>query len=124
MTTGRLTDGVVGISQSYHWGWLVVPQDGLVIDIPADQIKDATEISIGFLNYERHRMAPPSEVSLWADGKQVKTLRRESSTDSYDEGERVVFQSKVTIPDAKRFEIRFTSSKRVDKVAIDEILAR
>ena len=124
MTTGRLTDGVVGISQSYHWGWLVVPQDGLVIDIPADQIKDATEISIGFLNYERHRMAPPSEVSLWADGKQVKTLRRESSTDSYDEGERVVFQSKVTIPDAKRFEIRFTSSKRVDNVAIDEILAR
>ena len=124
MTTDRLTDGVSGISQSYHWGWLIVPQQDLVIELPAEPLKDATEISIGFLNYERHRMAPPTEVSLWADGKLVKTLRRESSTDSYDEGERVVFQSRVQIPEARRYEIRFFSSKRVDTVAIDEIIAR
>ena len=124
-TTTRLTDGVTGISQSYHWGWSVFPQEDLVIDLPADGIREASELIIGFLNFERHNMAPPKEVTLWADGKLVKTLRRESATDAYEEGERVVYHSHVQLPDAASYELRFAPSQtRVKDVAIDEILAK
>ena len=124
-TTTRLTDGVVGISQSYHWGWLVLPQEGLVIELPAARIAGATEIVISFLNFERHRMAPPAEVTLWGDGKLVKTLRRDSSSDYYEEGERVVYHSYVQIPEASSYELRFAPSKsHVTSFAIDEIFVK
>ena len=124
-TSRRLTDGVIGISQSYHWGWEILPQDGLVIDLPADKIAGASEIVISFLNFERHRMAPPTEVTLWGDGKLIKTLRRDSSADWYEEGERVVFHSRVQLPGAMAYELRFAPSKtHVKDFAIDEILVK
>ena len=124
-TTTRLTDGVTGISQSYHWGWTVLPQTDLVIELPAEGLAGATEMIMGFLNFERHNMAPPSEVTLWANGKLLKTLRRESSTDSYEEGERVVFHAHVQLPENMSYELRFSPSRtRVKDFAIDEIIAR
>ena len=124
-TTKRLTDGVIGISQSYHWGWDLMPQRDLSIELPADCLDGASEIIIGFLNFERHNMAPPAEVALWADGKLVKTLRRESALDYYEEGERVVFHSHIQVPEASSYELRLTQSKsHVRDLAIDEIIIK
>lgn len=122
--TGKLTDGVVGISQSYHWGWKIYPQENFMIELPADKLKDASQLAMGFLNYERHNMAPPSDVELWVDDIFVKSFRKESITEWYDEGERIVFRAHINIPDANKVELHFIPSKtKVKSFAIDEIIA-
>ena len=82
-----LTDGVAGISQNYHWGWQIFPQNGLVVELPAQCLAGQSgEFTIAFLNSERHRIAPPVSVEIWADGRNLGTLRREGITDYFDEG--------------------------------------
>lgn len=123
--TDRLTDGVVGISQSYHWGWQVYPQCNAIIELPADKVRGASDFAMGFLNFERHRMAPPSDVELWVDGKLVKTFRKESITEWYDEGEKVIFRARVQVPVAQKVELRFQRSRsRTKNFAIDEIVVQ
>lgn len=124
-TTDKLTDCVIGISQNYHWGWQIYPQNNLVIELPAEQLAGASEIVMAFLNYERHRLAPPSEVQLWADGVMVKAFHKESLSDWFDEGEKVVFRARFSMPPVHHAELRFVPSKTQTKfLAIDEIVAR
>ena len=124
-TTKKLTDGVIGISQNYHWGWQIYPQENLVIELPAEALRGATEMVMGFLNYERHRMAPPADVELWADGRLIKSFHKESLNDRYDEGEKVVYRARISLPPVSHAELRFKPSRTHTKFfAIDEIVAR
>lgn len=122
--TRQLTDGVVGISQNYHWGWQIYPQKGLRIELPPEDLYQAHGVSIAFLNCERHRMTPPRAVELWADGRLVSDVRREGLADSYDEGEKVIFRCGVSVPrDASHVELRFIPSRSAN-LALDEIFMR
>ena len=124
-TTDKLTDGVIGISQNYHWGWQIYPQSHLVIDLPAEKLRGATEIIMGFLNYERHRLAPPEEVELWADGNLVTTFHKESLTEWFDEGEKVVFRARISLPPVREAELRFMRSRsHTTFFGLDEIVVR
>ena len=70
-------------------------------------------------------MAPPSDVELWVDGKLVKTFRKESITEWYDEGEKVIFRARVQVPVAQKVELRFQRSRsRTKNFAIDEIVVQ
>lgn len=125
IVTDKLTDGVIGISQNYHWGWQIYPQARLTIDIPAEALRGATDIVMAFLNFERHKMAPPDQVELWADGRLVKTLHKESLTDWFDEGEKVVFRARISLPPVQQAELRFSRSRSLAACfAIDEIVIR
>lgn len=125
ITTDKLTDGVIGISQNYHWGWQIYPQAHLSIDIPAESLRGATEIVMAFLNYERHRLAPPEDVELWADGRYIKSLHKESLTEWYDEGEKVVYRARISLPPVEHAELRFKRSRSHNVFfAIDEIVVR
>lgn len=120
-TETRLTDGVAGISQNYHWGWQVYPQEDLVIDIPADAVDSKSgEITMSFLNSERHRMSPPAEVQIWTDGHMAALLKREGLSDYYDEGEKVGFRGAVSFGHPSKVEMRFKRS-HTRNLAIDEI---
>lgn len=124
-TTDKLTDGVIGISQNYHWGWQIYPQAHLVIDLPAEKLRGATEIIMGFLNYERHRLAPPEEVELWADGNLVTSFHKESLTEWFDEGEKVVFRARISLPPVREAELRFMRSRsHTTFFGLDEIVVR
>ena len=119
--TTKLTDAVAGISQNYHWGWQIYPQKDLIIELPAEVLAGkAGEFTISFLNSERHRMAPPKSVEIWADGRSVGVLRREGLADYVDEGEKVVFKGAVGFGRPEVVEMRFIPS-HTRNVGIDEI---
>ena len=123
-TTQYLTDGVAGISQNYHWGWQIYPQQDLVIDLPADVVAGKSgEMTMAFLNSERHRMAPPAEVEIWADDRMLCTLRREGLSNYFDEGERVIFKGNVGFGRPSRVQVRFKPA-HTRNLAIDEIFFR
>lgn len=123
-TTTRLTDGVAGISQNYHWGWQVYPQAGLVIELPGEAMSGKSgEFVTSFLNSERHRMSPPSAVEVWADGRNVGVLRKEGLADYFDEGERVIFRGAVSLGRAEHVELRIVPS-HTRNLGIDEIYFR
>ena len=123
VVTDKLTDGVIGISQNYHWGWQIYPQARLTIELPAESLRGASEIVLGFLNYERHRMAPPAEVELWCDGNLEATFHRESLADWFDEGEKVVYRARISLPPVNQAELRFSRSRsHAPYFAIDEIV--
>lgn len=122
--TTRLTDGVAGISQNYHWGWQVYPQQSLVIELPAADLSGKSgEFTTSFLNSERHRMSPPAAVEVWADGRNVGTLRKEGLLDAFDEGERVIFRGSVSFGRPEKVELRFIPS-HTRNLGIDEIYFR
>jgi hypothetical protein len=119
--TTKLTDAVAGISQNYHWGWQVYPQKDLVIELPADVLAGKSgEFTISFLNSERHRMAPPKSVEVWADDRSIGVLRREGLVDYVDEGEKVVFKGAIGFSRPEHVELRFVAS-HTRNVGIDEI---
>jgi len=123
-TTQYLTDGVAGISQNYHWGWQIYPQQDLVIDLPADVVAGKSgEMTMAFLNSERHRMARPADVEIWADDRLVCSLRREGLSNYFDEGERVIFKGTVGFGRPAKVEVRFTPA-HTRNLAIDEIFFR
>ena len=123
-TTHYLTDGVAGISQNYHWGWQIYPQEDCFIELPIDPIAGKTgEMTIAFLNSDRHRMAPPSAVEIWADDRLAGTLRREGIGNYLDEGERVIFKGPVGFGRPNHVEVRLKSSY-AKNFGIDEIFFR
>ncbi len=123
-TTTYLTDGVAGISQNYHWGWQIYNQQDCYIELPVDAIAGKSgEMTISFLNSERHRMAPPAAVEIWADGRLSGTLRREGLGNYYDEGERVIFKGPIGFGRPSRVEVRLKPSY-LRNFAIDEIFFR
>ena len=123
-TTHYLTDGVAGISQNYHWGWQIYPQEDFSIELPVEAISGKTgEMSIGFLNSERHRMAPPATVEVFADDRLVAQLRREGLGTYFDEGERIIFKGAVGFGLPRKAEIRLKASY-ARNFAIDEIFFR
>ena len=122
-TNTFLTDGVLGISQNYHWGWQVFQQEGLVIELPADKIQDAIHFAIAFLNLERHRMSPPKDVQIWADGQMKGRLLPEQDVSLLDEGEEVVFRGDADVSGSQSVELRFTPSNTRD-LALEEILVK
>ena len=124
VTTHYLTDGVAGISQNYHWGWQIYPQDNCSIELPVEAISGKTgEMSIAFLNSERHRMAPPAAVEIWADDRLLGTLRREGLGTYYDEGERVIFKGDIGFGMPRKVELKLRASY-ARNFAIDEIFFR
>lgn len=122
LITTKLTDGIAGISQNYHWGWQIFPQQkGLVIELPAEAVAGKSgEFFMAFLNSERHRMAPPKFVEIWADGRNVGVLRREGLIDYYDEGEKVVFRGLASFGHPEHVELRVIPS-HTRNVGIDQI---
>ena len=120
----KLTDGVLGISQNYHWGWILYFQEKLVIKIPAEKVQDANEIAMGFLNFERHKMSPPHCVEIWMDGELKNTIYQEQISEFFDEGQLVVFRSKVDFKGAKDIELKFHPSEKTKFLTMDEIIIR
>ena len=117
----QLTDGVAGISQNYHWGWQIFPQNGLVVELPAERLAGQSgEFTVAFLNSERHRISPPSSVEIWADGRNMGELRREGITDYFDEGEKVIFRGLAGFGRPQQVELRFIRS-HTRNLAMDEI---
>jgi len=117
----RLTDAVVGISQNYHWGWQVYPQKNLVIELPSEAVSGHSgEIFTSFLNCERHRLAPPKAVEVWADGRMVGQLRREGLVDYFDEGEKVVFRGLASFGKVSSVQLKIVPSHTAN-LALDEI---
>jgi len=117
----KLTDAVVGISQNYHWGWQIYPQQDLVIELPADALSGHSgEFLISFLNSERHRMSPPKAVEVWADDRLVSRLNREGFTDYFDEGEKVNLRGIAAFGRVSKVELRIVPS-HTRNLAIDEI---
>lgn len=120
-TETHLTDGVAGISQNYHWGWQIYPQEDLWIEIPASAVDGkGGEFSMSFLNSERHRMAPPKEIQVWTDGHMSAVLKREGLTEYFDEGEKVGFRGAVSFAHPTKVELHFVKS-HTRNLAIDEI---
>lgn len=120
-TETRLTDGVGGISQNYHWGWQIYPQNELMVEIPAQAVESkGGEFVIAFLNSERHRLSPPAGVEVWVDNRMVSQLKREGLSDYADEGEKVVFRGPASFGHPTQVELRFRRS-HTRNLAIDEI---
>lgn len=120
----RLTDGVMGISQNYHWGWAMYNQENLIITLPADKIQDAKNIAIGFLNLERHRMSPPVCVDLWVDDELKFHMKTTTLNEYYDEGEVIILRHDIDLKGAQKVELRFEPSQRTKYLMIDEILVQ
>jgi hypothetical protein len=80
-------------------------------------------MTIAFLNSERHRMAPPASVDIWADDRMVGTLRREGLGNYFDEGERILFRGPVAFGRPGRVEVRLKASYSRN-FGIDEIFFR
>lgn len=120
----KLTDGVLGISQNYHWGWILYFQEKLVMKIPADKVQEANEIAMGFLNFERHKMSPPVSVEIWVDGELKTTVKQEQLSEFFDEGQLVVFRSKVDFKGAQDIELHFNPSEKTKFLTMDEIIIR
>jgi hypothetical protein len=119
--TTKLTDAVAGISQNYHWGWQIYPQKDLIIELPAEVFQGVSgEFTMSFLNSERHRMAPPKSVEVWADGRSVGVLRREGMVDYVDEGEKVIFKGTAGFGRPEKVELHIIPS-HTRNVGIDEI---
>ena len=122
--TNKLTDGVAGISQNYHWGWQIYPQANLVIEIPADAVAEKSgEFYTAFLNFERHRLAPPESIEIWADDQQVGVMRREGLLDYLDEGEKIVFLGQASFSHPEKVQLRVKPS-HTRNLALDEIYFR
>ena len=123
--TTVLTDGIVGISQNYHWGWNIYPQkEMIVIELPAKLLSGHTSsFSMAFLNSDRHRMAPPKSVEVWVDDRMAGVLRREGLSEYVDEGEKVIFRGQVGIGYPQRVELRLTPA-HTRNVGIDEIVIK
>ena len=122
--TTKLTDAVAGISQNYHWGWQIYPQKDLMIELPAEVFQGVSgEFTMSFLNSERHRMAPPKSVEVWADGRSVGVLRREGMVDYVDEGEKVIFKGTAGFGRPEKVELHVIPS-HTRNVGIDEIYFR
>lgn len=120
-TTHYLTDGVAGISQNYHWGWQIYPQTDCYIELPVAAVAGKNgEMTISFLNSERHRMSPPAAVEIWADDRLIATLRREGLGNYFDEGERVIYKGAVGFGRPSRVEVRLKES-HARNFGIDEI---
>ena len=123
-TTHYLTDGVAGISQNYHWGWQIYPQQDCYVELPVEAVSGKSgEMTISFLNSERHRMSPPSAVEVWADDRLLATLRREGLGSYFDEGERVIFKGNVGFGRPSRVTVRLKES-HARNFGIDEIFFR
>ena len=121
--TTRLTDGVTGISKNYHWGWQVVPQKNLVIEIPVETLRGARDFTANFLNFKRHRMSPPLDIQIVVDGKPAGKMTSTVSSDYYDEGEKVTFHGRSVISPLNSLELVITPSATAT-IAIDEIIIR
>ncbi len=123
-TTHYLTDGVAGISQNYHWGWQIYRQEDCSIELPVEAISGKNgEMSIAFLNSERHRMSPPSAVEVWVDDRMVANLRREGLGLYFDEGERVIYKGTLGFGRPNKVEIRLKEA-HARNFGIDEIFFR
>lgn len=119
--TKRLTDGVEGISRNYHWGWNIYPQEGLSFSVDASGLSYVRgDFYVSFFNSERHRLAPPSALEVWADGRLVGVVRKQDRGDYVDEGEKVVFHGQLYFSDVNRLELKVVPSYTAN-LAIDEI---
>lgn len=120
----RLTDGVMGISQNYHWGWAMYNQEKLVITLPAEKIQDAHYIAMGFLNFEKHRMSPPAFVDIYVDGEMKYQIKKWDLNEYYDEGDVIIFRQNIDLKGAKSVELHFEPSEKTKFLMIDEILVQ
>lgn len=117
----KLTDGVMGISQNYHWGWEIFKQDKLVIVLPAEKIQDGTIICMGFLNFERHRLSPPATVSVYIDDEKAYEIKADPSNPYFDEGDVVLYWQNINFKGANKVELHFEPSAKTPFLAIDEV---
>ncbi|MBQ9184305.1 MAG: DUF4838 domain-containing protein [Bacteroidales bacterium] len=121
--TNRLSDGVTGISKNYHWGWQIVPQKNLVIEIPVDPIRGAHDYTMTFLNFKKHNMTPPLEIEIVVDGKPAGKMTKMVATDYFDEGEKVTFHGRSVLSPLNSLQLVISPSASAT-VAIDEIFVR
>lgn len=119
--TKRLTDGVSGISQNYHWGWYIMRHGNVVLEIPSATLTEPANIYLGILNSPRHRMGPPESIDVLVDGQTVTHMRPRSISDYFDEGEKVVYQARIGAVAGAKVELAVTLSPQFTGIAIDEI---
>ena len=116
----RLTDGVTGISQNYHWGWEILPQDGLVIELPSEKLDRPAMLYFAMMNFEQHRMSLPLDIALHVDGKLLAHVQREGLTEYVDDGEKIVYKLRIGRLKGSKVELVFHPSNKPN-IAIDEI---
>jgi hypothetical protein len=119
-----LCDGLSGLPDNYHCGWLLHSQGNLEIVIPHIKSSSKNKISLTFLNQNRLHISIPEEVELFKNGKLYKKLSPSTySVSNNDENPHVIaFEGSITISDTDNFTIRIIPQKRTGtKFAIDEI---
>ncbi|WP_243349678.1 DUF4838 domain-containing protein [Parabacteroides sp. FAFU027] len=119
-----LCDGLSGLPDNYHCGWLLHSQGNLEIAIPQIKNSSKNKISLTFLKQDHLHISIPEQVELYKNGKLYKKLSPSSySVSDSDENPRVIaFEGNINISDTDNFTIRIIPQKTTGtKLALDEI---
>lgn len=119
--TKRLTDGVAGISQNYHWGWYVMRHKEITIEIPTENLTVPTVISLCVLNSNRHKIAPPQDIAVVVDDQVITHMKRQTIGDYFDEGEKIAYSARIGAVAGSKLELSITKVPNAPIIAIDEI---
>lgn len=114
-----LTDGVHGLTEDYHCGWLINSLDDLQLVLPTEHIRKTCKFNMTFLHMPRHKIAVPQRVELYKNGKLYKTF----PVNTLNDNKRLaVAFGKVDFTDVKEVLVKVVRPEnRKIHVAIDEI---
>lgn len=64
-----LTDGIPGLPVNYYYGWNIIPEKEVSIELPPSK---ARSIKLSFLTYPHHKIHYPSRIELWQEERLLK----------------------------------------------------
>jgi len=114
-----LTDGIPGLVNNYHNGWLLVSAMDLIAEIKAPKDPGLFRLQANFLVDERLKMRAPEKIEVYLNNKIVKII--EPTIKISESAKRVSLETTVTLSPNSEIKIKIYRDKPYNKFACDEI---
>lgn len=118
--TRLLTDNLPGFTSDFNQGWFLAGEDIQIAGLTHLKAGKSERISIRFLINDKHRMAIPDRVEIFANEKKILTCRGEDFTVGTTTA---LLDKKLIMPENAAVKVRIYSNKVIKKsvIACDEI---
>jgi hypothetical protein len=114
-----LTDGIPGLLNDYHNGWLIVSNSDLVVEIENIKLVETLVFKFNFMLNERFKMRAPEKIEFIINDKIAKTIMPKKTIS--EEADRLTLETTVDINPKETLKIKIYRDPTFKKFACDEI---
>ena len=114
-----LTDGIPGLLNDYHYGWLIVSNSDLILEIDNTKSIKKRFFQLSFMLNERFKMRAPEKIELYINNKIAETIVPKQTTS--DDSERIILVTTAHARPNDHVKIIIYRDPTFKKFACDEI---